>query len=252
MTGEILAAPAKLTLSLRITGLRPDGYHLLEAEMVTLGPGGPPGRRGGRRTGRRGRRRGDHRGPRGVPGSSARARGRRQPGGSGAGPRRAPCPGDAPQVDPGGRGTGRRLRGRGGDPALGGLRGRAPRRAAGRRCGVLPAGRPGAGRRHRGDHPAPAVRTAHLHALHPALRLLHGRRVRGLGRTRGPAGAAGNDLEAAALAVEPRLAGIRDALAEATGQRPRLAGSGSTWFVEGAYPAPGRRVVQTTPSPPVA
>ncbi|MDP1807636.1 MAG: 4-(cytidine 5'-diphospho)-2-C-methyl-D-erythritol kinase, partial [Acidimicrobiales bacterium] len=29
-------APAKLTVSLRITGVRPDGYHLLDAEMVTL------------------------------------------------------------------------------------------------------------------------------------------------------------------------------------------------------------------------
>ena len=31
-----VVAPAKLTLSLRITGVRPDGYHLLDAEMVTL------------------------------------------------------------------------------------------------------------------------------------------------------------------------------------------------------------------------
>src|SRR5690606_3192037 len=31
-----LHAPAKLTLSLRITGVRDDGYHLLDAEMVTL------------------------------------------------------------------------------------------------------------------------------------------------------------------------------------------------------------------------
>jgi 4-diphosphocytidyl-2-C-methyl-D-erythritol kinase len=31
-----LAAPAKLTLSLRITGVRADGYHELDAEMVTL------------------------------------------------------------------------------------------------------------------------------------------------------------------------------------------------------------------------
>jgi 4-diphosphocytidyl-2-C-methyl-D-erythritol kinase len=31
-----VAASAKLTLSLRITGVRADGYHLLEAEMVTL------------------------------------------------------------------------------------------------------------------------------------------------------------------------------------------------------------------------
>ena len=29
-------APAKLTLSLRMTGLRDDGYHLIDAEMVTL------------------------------------------------------------------------------------------------------------------------------------------------------------------------------------------------------------------------
>ena len=29
-------APAKLTLSLRVTGVRADGYHLLDAEMVTL------------------------------------------------------------------------------------------------------------------------------------------------------------------------------------------------------------------------
>lgn len=47
----------------------------------------------------------------------------------------------------------------------------------------------------------------------------------------------GNDLEAAALAVEPRLAGWRRALAAATGQRPRLAGSGSTWFVDGRAPS---------------
>ena len=32
----MVAAPAKLTLSLRITGVRADGYHLLDAEMVTL------------------------------------------------------------------------------------------------------------------------------------------------------------------------------------------------------------------------
>ena len=29
-------APAKLTISLRVTGLRPDGFHLIDAEMVTL------------------------------------------------------------------------------------------------------------------------------------------------------------------------------------------------------------------------
>jgi len=31
-----LLAPAKLTLELRVTGIRADGYHLIDAEMVTL------------------------------------------------------------------------------------------------------------------------------------------------------------------------------------------------------------------------
>lgn len=56
-----------------------------------------------------------------------------------------------------------------------------------------------------------------------------------------------NDLEPAALAVEPRLARWRDQLAEATGVKPCLAGSGSTWFVEGAFPGDGRLVVRTLP-----
>lgn len=60
----------------------------------------------------------------------------------------------------------------------------------------------------------------------------------------GPSGHT-NDLEAAALTVEPRLAKWRDMLADATGQTPVLAGSGSTWFVEGAYPGDGRIVVRT-------
>lgn len=41
-----------------------------------------------------------------------------------------------------------------------------------------------------------------------------------------------NDLTRAALAVEPRLAVWRDALGEFAGREPMLAGSGSTWFVE--------------------
>ena len=41
----------------------------------------------------------------------------------------------------------------------------------------------------------------------------------------------GNDLEAAALEVEPALARWRDHFAAHCGRRPRLAGSGSSWFV---------------------
>ncbi len=64
----------------------------------------------------------------------------------------------------------------------------------------------------------------------------------------GPEGAAGNDLEPAALAVEPRLAEYRDRLGDATGKTPRLAGSGSTWFVDGAHPGDDRIVVSTIPA----
>jgi 4-diphosphocytidyl-2-C-methyl-D-erythritol kinase len=60
----------------------------------------------------------------------------------------------------------------------------------------------------------------------------------------GPMGPGPNDLEAAALAVEPRLAAFRDQLGATTGQQPVLAGSGSTWFVEGAYPGENRVVVR--------
>lgn len=62
----------------------------------------------------------------------------------------------------------------------------------------------------------------------------------------GPAGANGNDLEAAALRVAPELASWRDEFGDSTGQTPRLAGSGSTWFVAGAHPGPNRVVATTT------
>lgn len=61
----------------------------------------------------------------------------------------------------------------------------------------------------------------------------------------GPIGDHGNDLEPAALVVAPELADFRDRLAEISGQRPRLAGSGSTWFVEGNYEGPDLTVVHT-------
>ena len=61
----------------------------------------------------------------------------------------------------------------------------------------------------------------------------------------GPTAGGPNDLEPAALAVEPRLAQWRDLLGEATGRTPVLAGSGSTWFVEGTYPGEGRVVTRT-------
>jgi 4-diphosphocytidyl-2-C-methyl-D-erythritol kinase len=66
-------------------------------------------------------------------------------------------------------------------------------------------------------------------------------------RMGGPRGDNGNDLEPAALAVQPRLADVRDRIADETGLDPRLAGSGSTWFVEGAHTVTGGIVVAATP-----
>ncbi len=57
-----------------------------------------------------------------------------------------------------------------------------------------------------------------------------------------------NDLEPAALRVAPELARFRDDLGDATGETPVLAGSGSTWFVPGSFPGAGRLVVHTTPA----
>ena len=51
----------------------------------------------------------------------------------------------------------------------------------------------------------------------------------------GPTAHGPNDLEPAALAVEPRLAWWRDAVAERTGTAPKLAGSGATWFTDGKH-----------------
>ncbi|MHB8506710.1 MAG: 4-(cytidine 5'-diphospho)-2-C-methyl-D-erythritol kinase, partial [Acidimicrobiales bacterium] len=68
----------------------------------------------------------------------------------------------------------------------------------------------------------------------------------------GPEGAGGNDLEPAALVVEPRLARWRRRLERQTGQTAFLAGSGSTWYVPGAHPGPGLTVVRVAvPRPPV-
>lgn len=61
----------------------------------------------------------------------------------------------------------------------------------------------------------------------------------------GPRADGPNDLEPAALVVEPRLAWWRDRLAEASGRTPVLAGSGSTWFVEGAFDGDGLIVART-------
>ena len=49
----------------------------------------------------------------------------------------------------------------------------------------------------------------------------------------GPVGDMGNDLEPAAVRAVPELAMWRDLIADLIGERPHLAGSGATWFAEG-------------------
>ena len=51
----------------------------------------------------------------------------------------------------------------------------------------------------------------------------------------GPDANGANDLESAALLVEPQLAIWRDRISGATGMTPTLAGSGATWWIYGAH-----------------
>ena len=70
----------------------------------------------------------------------------------------------------------------------------------------------------------------------------------------GPTGDQGNDLEPAAVRAVPGLAHWRDLIGDAIGRRPQLAGSGATWFVEGHVQVPpgavpGLVLVHTTTRP---
>ncbi len=67
----------------------------------------------------------------------------------------------------------------------------------------------------------------------------------------GPRAHGPNDLEPAACVVEPKLVRWRDKIAEITGQIPTLAGSGATWFINGKMPElvaafPDARVIVTS------
>ena len=56
-----------------------------------------------------------------------------------------------------------------------------------------------------------------------------------------------NDLEPAALAVEPQLVTWRDRIIEATGQIPTLAGSGATWFITDLAASVGQGLREALP-----
>jgi 4-diphosphocytidyl-2-C-methyl-D-erythritol kinase len=262
---SVVPAPAKLTLSLRVTGVRADGYHLLDAEMVSLDLADELTFSDGRGLEVVDARPGGDASS--VPAPPAA-------GGTGLRPGVPAAPGLPPGVPAGDdnlvlralRAVGRhahvRLVKR--IPAGGGLGGGSADAAAVLRWAgnddVALAARLGAdvpfclrGGRARvsgigdGLDPLPFVErtftlmtppfgcsTAAVYRAWDAL---------GGSKTTGP-----NDLEPAALRVEPGLARWRDRLGEATGKAPVLAGSGSTWYVEGAYPGAGRVVVRTVPA----
>jgi 4-diphosphocytidyl-2-C-methyl-D-erythritol kinase len=217
-----LLAPAKLTVSLRITAIRADGYHELDAEMVTLsladelvleegGSGltvedagwtragaliGPEDNLVGRALAVCGRR-------------AAVRLVKRIPLGAGLGGGSA----DAGAI----------LRWAGvHDPTLAARLGAdVPFCAVGGRARVG-----GVGER---VHPLPFERRDYLLLLPP-----FGVDTAAVYRAwdQAPAHEGPNELAAVAVGVEPRLAVWRDALGDLVGREPSLAGSGSTWFVE--------------------
>lgn len=224
-------APAKLTLSLRVVGVRADGYHLLDAEMVTVdladeltfSPGdgldviGAPD---------------VETGPSNLVVRALRAVGRqahvrllkRIPAGAGLGGGSA----DAAAV--------LRWAGCNDVQVAVALGADVPFCLAGGRARVSGVGEvverlPFEDRLFTLLTPPFPVSTAAVYATWDDLG--------------GPTAEGPNDLEPAALRVEPRLAEWRDRLGSATGRTPALAGSGGTWFVEGGYAVPGARVVRT-------
>jgi 4-diphosphocytidyl-2-C-methyl-D-erythritol kinase len=222
-----IEAPAKLTLSLRITGVRDDGYHLIDAEMVTLELADELDITDG------------------ADGLSA------------DGPFSDGVPlDDSNLVAKALRLTGRRaaihLRKR--IPHGGGLGGGSADAAAVLRWAgwtdLVAASRLGAdipfcllGGRARvqgiGEfvEPLPPV-PLDLTLVVPPLGVSTPAAYRAwdeLARDGSPVVDGPNDLEPAAIAVVPALAEWRDRIADAAGTRPILAGSGATWFLYGHH-----------------
>ncbi|WP_419923797.1 4-(cytidine 5'-diphospho)-2-C-methyl-D-erythritol kinase [Candidatus Poriferisocius sp.] len=230
-----LTAPAKLTLSLRIAGVRDDGYHLIDAEMVSLDLADAlevePGR-GVVVIGRNDIDPGDNliTGALALAGVNARVTvTKRIPPGAGLGGGSADA---AAILRWAGYADVRGAAQLGADVPFCLVGGRARVQGIGELVQPL-------------EH-IPRTLTLLIPPFGCSTPAVY-RRWDEMG---GPKGANGNDLEPAALEVEPRLGDYRRALEQATGQVARLAGSGSTWFVEGAYPGEGRIVVGTVPAQP--
>ncbi len=232
-TGDVctVEAPAKLTLSLRVVGVRDDGYHLIESEMVTVdlcdrlsfaaGDGlvviGRP-------------MVGENLVTRALTAVGRKASVRlekRIPAGAGLGGGSADAAAVLRWAGCGDVGVAVAL---GADVPFCVLGGRAMVGGVGEVVAPLP------------------FEARIFTLLTPPVPVATAAVYRAWDELGGPTGDAGNDLEPAVLVVAPGLAAWRDRLADATGQRPRLAGSGSTWFVEGDFPGDGRVVVRSLPA----
>jgi 4-diphosphocytidyl-2-C-methyl-D-erythritol kinase len=218
----VLVAPAKLTWTLRITGVRDDGYHLIDAEMTTLDLADElvveRGGSGIQVTGSYAA---------GIPvdGSNLVAKALRRAGvdaavriekriphGGGLGGGSADAAAVLRWLGVTDRAVALEL---GADVPFCLVGGRARVRGIGDDVEPLPF--------------EPRVVTLVVPPLHVSTPAVY-HQWDALG---GPAGDAGNDLEPAALAVEPELRVWRDRIGGAAGERPILAGSGATWFLEG-------------------
>ena len=223
MNGRVeVQAPAKLTLSLRITGVRQDGLHLIDAEMITLSlhdlvtidPEGD----GVTTTGRYAE---------GVPSDDRnivakalwlveRSAGvtidKRIPHGGGLGGGSS----DAAAV----------LRWAGFDdaPAAAVIGADVPFCLVGGRARVRGIGEI--------VEPLPHV-DRHVTLVVPPLTVSTQAVYRAWDDMGGPTSAGDNDLEPAAIRVEPALADWRERVGAASGETPILAGSGATWWVPG-------------------
>lgn len=241
---DLVVAPAKLTRSLRVTGVRLDGYHLIDAEMLSIdlvdtlvigegdglelvgaAPDVPTGddnlvRRALRLAGRSAEVRLDKRIPSGAGlggGSSDAAAVLRWAGISASGGDAATSP-ESLAVE------------LGADVPFCLSGGRARVTGIGEIVESLPF--------------EPLTFTL----LTPPLRCPTPAVYAAWDDLGGPTAEGPNDLEPAALIVAPELARWRDRLGDATGLIPTLAGSGSTWFVEGAHDGDGLVTVHTLPA----
>lgn len=232
-TGSLFA-PAKLTVDLRVTGVRPDGMHLIDAEMVTLDFGDELAVSEGSGVSYTGvwtAEGGDDdlvSRALALLGEKRRVQVTKQiPAGAGLGGGSA----DAAAILRAGGFTDLEAAARlGADVAFCLVGGRAQVSGIGEVVEPLPF-----------VEREYTLLTPPVHCSTPAV-------YKAWDAMGAPQGDHGNDLEPAALAVAPDLAAWRDRLSEHAGVRARLAGSGSTWFVEGAYPGEGFVLTRTVPA----